>query len=45
MTDFAGHDFIIVLFLRAVTKVERVMGIEPTCHAELDLPRSTHSAA
>ena len=30
MTDFAGHDFIIVLFLRAKMKVERVMGIEPT---------------
>ena len=30
MADFAGHDFIIVLFLRAETKLERVMGIEPT---------------
>jgi hypothetical protein len=30
MTDLAGHDLIIVLFLQAETKVERVMGIEPT---------------
>ena len=27
MTDFADHDFIIVLFLRSKMKLERVMGI------------------